>query len=254
MSRKILIKTLGAACALGIMGSANAYTCADYFVAGTYGVDGNQDGMLNAPGYACNLGTDSNTPDDVEDALQVALGNDWFRLDKTDDNAIYNGNWPNPLTMTPNTGANEGTWELADGIWDAFDRLVLVIKDGSFDPNGKDQDPGEIKWIWYEITKDDYMGDWFLGEVIDCNAKAPKEEKASKGGSTKKVSTAAVDPSEEEGGSCLKNISHGELFGYGDGEDDDGPGDDDVPEPGTLALLGLGLLGLGASRRRRSTI
>src|SRR5512133_2763328 len=75
---------LTAACVaamLAMPGAANALTCADYFEAGTYGVDGQQNDDFDSPGYACNLGSNSNTPDDIEDVLAAALGNGWSRLD-----------------------------------------------------------------------------------------------------------------------------------------------------------------------------
>jgi hypothetical protein len=112
---------LSAAClvaGLATSGAAHAvsYTCADYFVAGTYGVDGQQNVSLDAPGYACNLGSDSNTPADIESALAAVLGDDWSRLDKSDDDIAYDPAWPNPLTLAPSSGANSGTWSLTSGL------------------------------------------------------------------------------------------------------------------------------------------
>lgn len=225
---------------LATSGVAHALTCADYFGAGTYGVDGNQNGSLNSPGYACNLGTNSNTPEDITSTLTAALGADWSRLDKTDDAVIYDPSWPNPLAMTPSQGANFGSWSVAAGIWGAYDRLVLVLKDGNFDPNGNDAPPAPIKWVWYEITPGDYSGDWFLGNVINCRGDTGGNQGVTKKG---KPGTKTTGP-ENEVENCYKNLSHGELFGFGDGNTT-------VPEPGSLLLLGLGLLGLGAGAVRR---
>jgi hypothetical protein len=136
-------------------------------------------------GYARNLGSNSNAPSDIQTTLATALGVGWSRLDKTDDAVVYDALWPDPLTLVPSEGANTGTWRLASGLWGSFDRLVLVLKDGSFDPNGTNAAPVAIRWIWYEITAGDYGGDWFLGTVINCQGD----------------------------GSCAKNLSHGELFG-----------------------------------------
>ena len=82
---------LSAAClaaALATSGAAHAvtYTCEHHFEGGRYGVDGNKNSKLDAPGYACNLGTE-----------------------------VYDPSWPNPRTLTPPASGKWDWDEIAPG-------------------------------------------------------------------------------------------------------------------------------------------
>lgn len=133
--------------ALGISGIASAIPCTVGFVNG---------GGAN---YTCQDGP-ANDQNDKAAVLNVAPGyfgqTDWIELAKAEEE----GNSGLPfvqLVVTPQPDGTDsaGTWSINPNVWNTYDNLLIVLKDG--------RTTGDIFWSAYDVVFGDTSGNWNTG-------------------------------------------------------------------------------------------
>ena len=226
--------------ALGLAGfvaplTSHALPCGNGYV------DGSPDGIEDIPSYDCRNGNDGTNGNDSAsdiDSLWPEVTDSFQLLAKweADSNAVDNAAGTDVMLniTTPASGdpghRREGTWSFGLDIWDFWDNLIIVLKDGRVFDNGSGGECVlEARWAAYRADQDDLSGDWEIGDDT-CTQTTTKPNGQTQ---TKTFNLSG-------------NISHISFYGTPTGTPPPG-----LSEPGMLGLLGLGLAGLVVARRRR---
>jgi hypothetical protein len=139
---------LVAVATLGFSASANALPCSQGFVNGG-----------GAPNYSCQDGGSNVSNDNASELNNGSYfgENTWEFLSKQDTPGSLTQPVDIDLVVSPTTGTQSGTWSFNAGVWDSYDQILIVIKDGKTSPNN-------VFWSAYLVNPTDSSGNWDLGQ------------------------------------------------------------------------------------------
>ena len=137
--------------ALGVSGLVNAIPCdVDGTVNGT-GSDAFVTGNQSGDSYACLNGSGTNESAAAMDGFFNV--NDWVEIGKAEEGTVTGGIGL-IVSPTPDGTPKSGTWQFSSNIWDSYNNISIVLKDGNVDGT---------YWTAYDVTSGDWSGNWDVG-------------------------------------------------------------------------------------------